>query len=203
MVSFLLDGLLVVLLTATIIYAVILDRRLRTFRQAREEMQTLLAHFTAATVQAQSGITSLRSTSETTAAELKGQLDRGKALRDDLSFLLDRGTHLADRLEGGISTARASAKTADNRGKPAVRLAETTPRPVAESRPVERADSRPEERVESRVSPLRAEPRLTAERAEARQAAAETRQAVARAEARAAEPTDAAREFLRALKSAR
>ena len=56
MASFLLDGLLVGLLVATIIYAIMLDRRLRTFRQARDEMQALLANFTAATVQAQSGI---------------------------------------------------------------------------------------------------------------------------------------------------
>jgi hypothetical protein len=179
MASFLLDGLLVGLLTATIIYAVILDRRLRTFRQSRDEMQALLANFTAATVQAQAGMVALRDTSQTTSTDLKDQLERGKALRDDLAFLLDRGTSLADRLESGITAARASAKTADNRGKPTVRLAEAAARQSAESRPAER--------TEPRRGELRGEPRLATERAERR----------------AAEPSDAAWDFLRALKSAR
>jgi len=139
-----------------------------------------LANFTAATVQAQSSIATLRDASQTTSAELKDQFERGKALRDDLAFLLDRGANLADRLESGISAARASAKTTDNRGKPAVRLAEAMASQPAQSRPAA-------ERTEPRVGNLRAEPRL----------------APNRAEPRAAAPSDAAFDFLRALKSAR
>lgn len=191
MASFLLEGLLAVLLTATIIYAVILDRRLRVFRQSRDEMQALLANFTAATVQAQSGMVALRDTSTTTAAELKSQLDRGKALRDDLAFLLDRGTELADRLETGIGAARNTAKTVDPvRVKP-VRVAEAIARQAAEARPATERAEKPranEFRVEPRVSELRADLRVATERADRRAAA---------------EPTDAARDFLRALKAAR
>ena len=189
MASFLLEGLLAVLLTATIIYAVILDRRLRIFRQARDEMQALLGNFTAATVQAQSGMVALRDTSTTTATELKAQLDRGKALRDDLAFLLDRGTELADRLENNIGAARAAAKTAENKVKP-VRMAEAIARQAPEARPVT-------ERPEPRAKDLRSEPRISELRADLRVA---TERADRRA---AAEPTDAARDFLRALKAAR
>lgn len=181
MASFLLDGLLACLLVATIIYAIILDRRLRTFRQARDEMQALLGNFTAATIQAQSSLASLRDASQTTTAELQDQFERGKALRDDLAFLLDRGGSLADRLEGGISAARASAKFTDTRGKPAARLAEAAVSPPAQPRPAM-------ERTEPRgVGDVRAEPRLAANRAAPRAAA----------------PTDAAWDYLRALKSAR
>jgi hypothetical protein len=177
MASFFLDVVLVGLLTATIIYAVILDRRLRTFRNAREEMQSLLAHFTAATIQAQSNMTSLRETSQTTSVELKDQLERGKALRDDLAFLLDRGASLADRLEGGISAARAAAKPGDSPRKPAVRLAEAASREAMDARgPV------------ARQTDLRAEERPS-----------ERHGGAARQEQRA----DPARDFLRALKAAR
>lgn len=175
MASFFLDAVLVGLLTATIIYAVILDRRLRTFRNAREEMQSLLAHFTAATIQAQSNMTALRETSQTTSVELKDQLDRGKALRDDLAFLLDRGTSLADRLEGGISAARAAAKPNEGPRKPAVRIAEAASRESAEPRA-----------PAARQSELRAEDRPSE-----------------RHGARVGQPVDAARDFLRALKAAR
>lgn len=187
MASFLLEGLLAALLATTIVYAVILDRRLRTFRQARDEMQALLANFTAATVQAQSGMAALRDTSTTTASELKSQLDRGKALRDDLSFLLDRGGELADRLENQIGAARANAKAEPKVVKP-MRMAEAIARQAAE---------KPDAPTEPRVKNLRAEPRVSDLRADLRTA---TERADRRA---AAEPTDAARDFLRALKAAR
>jgi hypothetical protein len=185
MASFLLDGLLAALLVATIIYAVMLDRRLRTFRQARDEMQALLANFTAATVQAQSGIAALRDNGQNTSAELKGQLERGKALRDDLAFLLDRGAILADRLEKGIGAARTTAKEAEGRIKPApVRIAaEAAARQPAGPRPAPVMG-----RSEPRLSELRADLRVATERADRRAAA---------------EPADAARDFLRALKTAR
>lgn len=183
MPSFLLDGLLAGLLFATIIYAAILDRRLRTFRQAREDMQALLSHFTAATVQAQSGIAALRDASETTSLELKDQLEQGKALREDLAFLIDRGASLADRLEGGISAARANAKTADVQSKPAVKLAEAARRQAGAERVGEGRIS------ETRAADLHvAEPRFGEKRA---------------SEPRGGDKTDAARDFLRALRAAR
>lgn len=182
MASFLLDGLLAALLFATIIYAAILDRRLRTFRQAREEMQVLLANFTAATMHAQSGIAALRDASQATSGELKDQLERGKALRDDLAFLIDRGASMADRLEGGITAARVTAKTTDVRNKPAVKLAEAVTRHASEGRANEARSAEP------RVSELRAEPRASEARA---------------SESRGADKTDAARDFLRALRAAR
>jgi hypothetical protein len=180
MASFLLDGLLVGLLIATIIYASILDRRLRTFRQARDEMQALLANFTAATIQAQSSMATLRDASQTTSADLRNQFEKGKALRDDLGFLLERGTSLADRLESGVSAARASSKATDNRGSPAARLVEAMASQTVPS-------GAGEDRSKTPVGDFRAEPRL----------------APNRAEPRAPAPSDAAFQFLRALKSAR
>jgi hypothetical protein len=118
MASLLLEGLLAVLLVATIAYSVMLDRRLRTLRQSRDEMQALLASFTAATAHAQAGLIALRETGQTTTRDLQGDIERAKALRDDLSFLVDRGNGLADRLEGGIGAARTAVKSAPLRPEP-------------------------------------------------------------------------------------
>lgn len=179
MASLLLDGLMIALLIATIAYAVMLDRRLRSFRQSRDEMQQLLSVFTAATAQAQSGIVALREAAQSTSGDLKAQLDRAKALRDDLAFLVDRGGSLADRLEGGVSAARAGVKAAEVRTKPAIRLAEAVARqaggPVAQ-------DNRREERSTQR----REGSAIGAMAAEA-----------------SADKTNAARDFLRALRAAR
>jgi hypothetical protein len=151
MASLLLEGLLAVLLVATIAYAAMLDKRLRTLRQSRDEMQALLASFTAATAHAQAGLVALRETGQTTTQGLQGDIERAKSLRDDLSFLIDRGNSLADRLEGGIGAARVAAKAAGPRNEvsrvksgasrevaddeaapqPIVRLAEASKRPQA------------------------------------------------------------------------
>lgn len=164
MASLLLEGLLAVLLVATIAYSVMLDRRLRTLRQSRDEMQALLASFTAATAHAQAGLVALRETSQSAGESLQSDIERAKALRDDLGFLLDRGNSLADRLEGGIGAARVAAKNSapradmlraraepkrapaetfaaetfadDEKLEPVVRLADTPKRPQAAPRGV-------------------------------------------------------------------
>lgn len=154
MASLLLEALLAVLLVATIGYAAMLDKRLRTLRQSRDEMQALIASFTAATAHAQAGLISLRETSQSSAEGLQSDIERAKALRDDLSFLLDRGNSLADRLEGGIGAARVAVKSQaprsdaarvksepiraeeqDEEPKPVVRLAETPKRQTAPQAP--------------------------------------------------------------------
>lgn len=143
MAPLLLDGLLAGLLIATIGYAIVLDRRLRAFRQSRDEMQALLTSFTAATVHAQSSMATLRDASQTTSADLKEQLDRGKSLRDDLAFLVEHGTTLADRLESGIAGARAATKAGDGRGRPAIKLAAAVGRRAPQLRPEESAADAP------------------------------------------------------------
>jgi hypothetical protein len=133
MASLLLEGLLAVLLVATIGYAAMLDRRLRTLRQSRDEMQALLASFTAATAHAQAGLVALRDAGQTTTRDLQSDIERAKALRDDLSFLVDRGNGLADRLEGGIGAARVAVKSATPRKPEIVRdedETESEPKPV-------------------------------------------------------------------------
>lgn len=149
MASLLLEALLAVLLVATIGYAAMLDKRLRTLRQSRDEMQALIASFTAATAHAQAGLISLRETSQSAGESLQSDIERAKSLRDDLSFLLDRGNSLADRLEGGIGAARVAVKSQVPRAKPepiraeeeheepkpVVRLAETPKRQAAPQAP--------------------------------------------------------------------
>lgn len=140
MASLLLDGVLAALLIATIAYAAMLDRRLRTLRQSRDELQALLASFTVATAEAQSGMASLRETTQTAAKDLKGELERAKALREDLAFLMERGDELADRLEGGVGAARAATRptaVAPQAAKPSIRLADPVKPPAApRTRPV-------------------------------------------------------------------
>jgi hypothetical protein len=192
MASLLLEGLLAVLLVATIAYAVMLDRRLRTLRQSRDEMQALLASFTAATAHAQAGLVALRETGQTTTRDLQGDIERAKSLRDDLSFLLDRGNSLADRLEGGIGAARVAVKSA-------------TPRPESRAKPEPVRDEDDSQAAAKPVVRLSDTPkRASASRGAMPGAKVLSKREAAAMSAGAGESDEEmARQLLRALKTAR
>ena len=100
--SLILDVVLAVLLVVMIWYSVMLNRRLNRFRGNREHMEKLAATFNDATTRATDSIGDLRIASDA----LQDQLAKAESLRDDLVFLVDRGTIAADRLEENVRLAR-------------------------------------------------------------------------------------------------
>lgn len=113
---FVLDVILALLLVVMIWYSVILNRRLTKFRGSRNQMEKLATTFNDATTRATDSIGDLRIASDA----LQDQLAKAESLRDDLVFLVDRGTIAADRLEDSVRIARdapggngASVESAD------------------------------------------------------------------------------------------
>lgn len=143
-VSLILDLLLAVLLVVTIVYAAILNGRLRDVRRGRAEMEATLRRFAEATGSAQAAIAGLKESEEAVARPLKTEVERARALRDELAFLTERGAGLAARLatsphgasprEPAPRAAAATAETGDA-GKAFVRKAPPRPRPPAAGRP--------------------------------------------------------------------
>lgn len=101
------DAVVAVLLVVTIVYAVILNRKLTALRAAKTEMQQLLIGFAEATGKAEQGLAAFRDAADGVGQELQRQIESGRALTDDLSFLMQRGTTLADRLGDCAPAARA------------------------------------------------------------------------------------------------
>ncbi len=99
---FVLDVVLALLLVVMIWYSVVLNRRLNKFRGNRQQMENLAATFNDATVRATDSIGDLKIASDA----LQDQLAKAESLRDDLVFLVDRGTIAADRLEDNVRVAR-------------------------------------------------------------------------------------------------
>ncbi len=114
-ISLVLDILVAGLLVITISYAVMLNRRLRVMRQDKADLERLAAKFADSTMRAEESITHLRST----ANELKKRIDSAQSLRDDLAFLIDRGTSTADRLEEDVRAAREKSPPRPRQEKPA------------------------------------------------------------------------------------
>ena len=93
---------LVLLLGVTLVHAVRLQRAIAALRKDRANLDEAVAGFDSGARQAELGMSRMRETAQM----LSGQLDAATALRDDLSFLCERGTQVADRLDHVVRAAR-------------------------------------------------------------------------------------------------
>jgi hypothetical protein len=101
-----LDVVVILLLVPTIIYAIILNRRLTALRRSREELSKVVASFNEATMRAEAGIPKLKKATTEANHTLKDRVEKAQTLRDDLAFMIERAEELAGRLEGAVSAAR-------------------------------------------------------------------------------------------------
>lgn len=104
--SLVVDGLLAVLLLVTLIYVARLHRRLGQLRDSRQEFETLIARFTKATELADRSLADIKAAAAVEGQELQAAIDRGRGLREDLTFMTDKANGLADQLEAAIARAR-------------------------------------------------------------------------------------------------
>lgn len=104
------DIVVACLLIVTIVYAVILNRKLAVLRAAKGDMERVLNGFAQATVQAERGMAAVRDAADGAAGDLRKQIESGRGLMGDLSFMVERAGELADRLDGAITSSRPAAK---------------------------------------------------------------------------------------------
>ena len=110
---------LVLLLTATLVHAVRLERALGVLKRDRAALDELVSGFNAATRQAEDGIARLRVTADGAGRQIARQVDAAGALREDLGFLIERGERLADQIERAVRMQRATAAEPAPRAEPA------------------------------------------------------------------------------------
>jgi hypothetical protein len=101
-----LEIVLVLLLSATLFQAIRLERALGVLKRDRASLESLVVGFNASTHQAESGIQRLRAAADGAGRQIDSQLTKSVALKDDLSFLTERGDRLADRLDMLVRSAR-------------------------------------------------------------------------------------------------
>ena len=107
--EWILEIVLVVLLVATLLQAVRLERALGILKRDRSSLESLVAGFNASTRQAENGIERLRAAADGAGRQIERQVAASISLRDDLSFLTERGDRLADRLDSLVRAARPLA----------------------------------------------------------------------------------------------
>ncbi len=151
--SMVLDGVIVLLLVATIGYAVVLNRRIGELRKWRAEFGRLIQAFNQAATRAEAGIQSMRSVADQRAPDLPHNLDHVQALRDDLAFLVERGNTLADSLTEKVQSSIRSSRPDSAAARPtAAANATSDAGAAARPGPVQRAGRIDTPSAQSRVT---------------------------------------------------
>ena len=104
--EWILELALILLLAATLFHAMRLERALGVLKRDRGSLEALVEGFNASTRQAEDGIERLRAAADGAGRQIARQTDMAVDLKDDLTFLTERGERLADRLDGLVRAAR-------------------------------------------------------------------------------------------------
>ena len=117
--QWLLELALIGLLAATLFHALRLERALGVLKRDRAALEELVASFNASFRQAELGIDQLRAAADGAGRQVARQVEAGRAVQGDLSFLVERGERVADRLEQIVRAARPLAHEAPREPEPA------------------------------------------------------------------------------------
>jgi Domain of unknown function (DUF6468) len=106
-----LDILIVILLSATIGFAIVLNRRLSRLRDNKSELDDLVKGFADAAGRAEVSVAGMKDTAAKSADVLQKSIDRAQALRDELQFMIEAADSLASRLESSVGAHTVRAMT--------------------------------------------------------------------------------------------
>jgi len=101
-----LEIVLVALLAATLFHAVRLERALGVLKRDRAVLEELVGGFNDSMRQAEAGTDRLRAAADGAGRQFAQQIEAAVTLKDDLTFLSQRGERLADRLGDQVRSAR-------------------------------------------------------------------------------------------------
>lgn len=128
----LLDSLMIGLLVATIVYCVKLNTRVKVLQDSKEEFSKLIERFDLTTQRAQTSIEDLQNISKKVNEQLSGRLDKANFLADDLAFMIEKGSKLADKMEGRV-IAKPSASSSQVESKLPTERRNSPSGPILES----------------------------------------------------------------------
>ena len=97
------------LLAATLIYCIVLERKLAALRKGQDGLKQTIGELNTAIVTAGSSMRMLKSAAASASETLDERLTRARALVDELSLLASSGERIADRIDRG-----ATAKVANS-----------------------------------------------------------------------------------------
>jgi hypothetical protein len=111
--TFILELGLEILLAFTLVYCVILERRLAAVRKGQEGLKTTIGELNMAIAGAGASLRALKSAAGEAAHTLDERLKRARLHIDELSVLTVSGERIASRMEGAASAPRIAREIPD------------------------------------------------------------------------------------------
>ena len=87
------------LLAATLVYCIVLERRLAAVRKGQDGLKTMIGELNAAIAGAGASLRALKAAAASAADTLDERLKRARALADELSVLSSSGERIAQRFD--------------------------------------------------------------------------------------------------------
>ena len=105
-ISYIFDGLIILLLGVAIGYAYVLNQRLRVLRDSRGELEKVVGSLTEAIGQADAGLMEIHSVADSLGRDLDRKIDSARGHGGDIESLIERAEAAASRLETAIGLSR-------------------------------------------------------------------------------------------------
>jgi hypothetical protein len=112
--SLVVEGIVSILLIVMIVYASRLNGRLASLRAQENELQEGIARFNEAAVRAEAAAARLKAVGSEAERTVRAAFDRAQAIRDELTFLVDRGDVLSRRTPSGAAPSDAKNGSESN-----------------------------------------------------------------------------------------
>lgn len=106
MTELILNIIVMALLMLTIFFCWRLNNKIGELRAGRKDLIELVRTLDAAIIKTNNNIASLKTMSQTSAHELNETVAKAQELLNDLNFIVDTGSKVADRLERSIVSSR-------------------------------------------------------------------------------------------------
>jgi ABC-type transporter Mla subunit MlaD len=110
-----LELLLSILLAATLVYCIVLERRLAAVRKGQDGLRRMIGDLNGAIAGAGASIRALKSAAADAADTLDDRLKRARALSDELSLITNSGERIAQRFDRTAPAADLPSGSVMNR----------------------------------------------------------------------------------------
>jgi hypothetical protein len=99
--SLIVELALIALLTMTLVYCIVLERKLSALRKGQDGLKQTIGELNGAIVSAGASMRSLKSAAAGAAETLDARLESARAMIDELSLMTASGERIAQRIAGG------------------------------------------------------------------------------------------------------
>jgi chromosome segregation ATPase len=116
LIALVMDGLVLLFLSATMVFAWHLSRNIKIFRNSRKEMEKLLQDLSRQIEKAERATHGMNNSAKGAGKDLQDVIDEARRLSEELQLMTESGDNLASRLERLAERNRDAAERIEVRG---------------------------------------------------------------------------------------